>query len=84
MGYVPTPPPNWRHESGMIASTRYIKKFAFIKTQCSDGTEVWLKNYYKKYEVWNSSFLEGEDFHIDFIENITEAEYIIRKLADNL
>jgi len=30
------------------------------------------------------SFSKRDYSHIDFIENITEAEYIVRKLAENL
>jgi hypothetical protein len=74
---------DWRDE--LTSFFRYKKRFALFPVTCSDGTEVWLKNYYKKYELWNSDYSPGEECnHRDFIENISEAEYVVRKLADNL
>ena len=76
---------NWRHEAGLTKKIIYKKKFALTRILCSDGSDVWLKNYYKKYEIWSDSEIEEYRYrHTDFIENVTEAEYIIRKLADNL
>jgi hypothetical protein len=45
-----------------------------------------MKHYYSKYNRWTSTHVseELEYCHTDFVENITEEEYIVRKLADNL
>ena len=91
MGYVPPLPPplpNWRDD--FIATSVYKKRFAIIPTKCSDGNKVWLKPYYSKYDVWSTSHshigldVEGEYNHTDFIERITEAEYIVRRLTEGI
>jgi len=75
---------DWRNESGLDVTSFYKKKFSFFRTTCSDGEIVLFKIYYKKYNNWNSSFRDYNNGHVDFVENITEAEYLTRKLADNL
>jgi hypothetical protein len=89
MGYIPVAP-SWRNDPGLTSTTEYKRKFALFKVECSDNTTVWLEYYYKKYEHWSSGYgnkIFDDDtayYHTDFIENITEAEYIIRKLAETL
>jgi len=87
MGYVPPPPPNWRNDPGLISKSEYRKKFALRPVMCSDGTKVWMKSYFKKYELWShgdkASYYDEGYLHTDFIENITEAEYIVRRLIEN-
>jgi len=78
---------DWREVEGFEGIPEYKKRFAFLPKTCSDGSVVFLKNYYEKYLHWvreASHFLE-KDFHAhtDFVENITEAEYIVRKLSDD-
>lgn len=75
---------NWRKESGMFSEIVYEKKFSFYPIKCVDGSIVFIKNYYKKYIIWTSSKIEGGYFHKEYIESITEDEYIIRKLAEKL
>lgn len=86
MGYMPTS--NWRNDPGLTSKPEYKKKFALRPVMCADGTKVWLRPYYKKYEHWshghNASHYDEGYLHTDFIENITEAEYIFRKLAETL
>jgi len=88
MGYIPPYPPNWRNDPGLVSKPDYRKRFALRPVMCSDGTKVWMKFYYKKYELWshgdNVPYHDEEYLHTDFIENITEAEYIVRKLAETL
>lgn len=82
---------SWRDDPGMECKVDYRKKFAFLPVICHDGTKVWLKRYYKKYELWSHKGygstqpfdLDHGYLHTDFIENVSEAEYIIRKLAEN-
>ncbi len=67
----------------------YKKRRAFIPVTCHDGVKVWMKHYYTKYVIWGSSetvssYDDTEYYHVDKIENITEAEYIVRKLSENL
>jgi hypothetical protein len=89
MGYIVPNPPNWRNDPGLTSKSEYRKRFAFRPVMCSDGTKVWMKFYFKKYDLWShgdeplSHYDEGY-LHTDFIENITEQEYIIRKLAETL
>jgi hypothetical protein len=72
---------NWRKDPNMVSKTFYKKKFALFPKKCEDSETVWLKNYYKKYERWGHGF--GEDTgHTDHVENITEAEYIVRRLKE--
>jgi hypothetical protein len=77
---------SWRKESGMVNTPDYKRRFAFLTVNCSDGTELWMKHYYSKYNRWTSTHVseELEYCHTDFVENITEEEYIVRKLADEL
>lgn len=86
MSYKDWSSPNWRDE--LSHTTHYKKMFAVRSVICSDGTKVWLKNYYRKFRIWEHSlagpFSKRDYNHTDFIENITEAEYIVRKLAENL
>ncbi len=79
---------NWREDHGMKSRVVYKKKLAFMPVTCHDGVKVWLKPYYAKYLVWGSienvnSYDDEAYYHTDFIENITEAEYIVRKLSEN-
>jgi len=73
---------NWRFDPGLKSSVIYKKRFALISTQCTDGEYVWLKNYYKKYEIWGPDAPPEGLGHVDFIENITEADYIVRRLTE--
>ncbi len=79
---------NWREDPGLISTIEYKRKFALFPQQCSDGPRIWLKYYYARYKHWGTRerYGPGDDFgyHTDFLENISEAEYIIRKLAENL
>lgn len=79
------PPDDWRNDPHLDSHIEYNKKWAFWPVPCSDGIKVWGEYYYRKLKVWG--FTDHNDFvygHTDFIENITEAEYIVRKLAENL
>jgi len=83
------PPDNWRNDPGLSAAIEYKRSFALRPIICCDGTKVWFKFYYKKYEHWSHSksgkvYYDEGYLHTDFIENVSEAEYIIRKLAENL
>lgn len=77
---------SWRNDPNMISKSFYKKKFALFPVKCFDGEKVWLKNYYKKYTLWgldnNWRDFEGFYGHTEFVENISEAEYIVRRLKD--
>lgn len=87
MTYKDIDPPNWRNDPGLVSKPEYRKKFALRPVICSDGTKVWLEYYYKKYELWShgddAPYYDDGYLHTDFIENITEAEFIIRRLTEN-
>ena len=78
------PEDNWRNDPGMVSSVEYKKKYAILPIICEDGMQVWLKNYYTKYMHWGhrSVYVDGDHCHTDKCENITEAEYIVRKLIE--
>lgn len=76
---------NWRDDHGIKPYPFYKRKFAIRSVACSDGTIVWMKYYYKKYIRWTAEYKESrEGGHVDFIENVSEGDYIVRKLAENL
>lgn len=76
---------SWRSDAGLVRDVRYEKRFAIFPKICSDGTKVWMKSYFNKFEVWNYRSVGENGFgHTDFIESITEEEYIVRKLAETL
>jgi hypothetical protein len=59
--------------------------------KCDDGTKVWFKFYYKKYEIWSHgrfgvkgslNFDENDYLHTDFIGCLTEADYIVCRLVE--
>ena len=87
MTYKDIDPPNLCYDPGLVSKPEYRKKFALRPVICSDGTRVWLEYYYKKYELWShgddAPYYDDGYLHTDFIENITEAEFIIRRLAEN-
>jgi len=76
---------SWRLEAGLVRDVRYEKRFAIFPRICADGTKVWMKNYFNKFEVWNHPAAGEQTLgHTDYIESITEEEYIVRKLAETL
>lgn len=91
MTYLDIDPHNWRNDPGLSCIIEYKKRFAFFPVKCADGTKVWFRHYYKKYELWShnhagsgSKYRDSDYLHTDFIENITEPEYIVRKLSETL
>lgn len=90
MSYKDLDGPSWRDDPGLSSHTFYKRKWAITPVLCSSGEKVLFKHYYSKYKMWGrmdssySKYIDGNYGHTDFIENITEAEYIVRKLAENL
>lgn len=80
--------PNWRDDESLVARPVYKRRWALTPVVCSCGVKIWFNHYYSKYLLWTSKSADdpetAENSHKDFIENITEAEYIVRKLAENL
>jgi hypothetical protein len=68
----------WRNDSGLKSENRYKKKFAWLPVMCHGNQKVWLKSYYKFSQVWYSSITEDGYYHIDYIANLTEEEYMVR------
>ena len=83
---------NWRNDPGLTSTHMYKKKFALFPRKCEDDTWVWLDNYYTKYKYWgfrrtiNSGDIldHRDDLHEDKLEDITEAEYIVRRLIEGI
>ena len=78
--------PNWRDDSGLACITKYKRKFALWPIVCADGSRVWFTRYYTKYEIWgvSSNIFKSDYLHVDFVEYITEAEYIVRRLTEGV
>ena len=75
----------WRE--GLEQEIVYKRRFAFLKTTCSSNETVWMSWYYSVYHIWKDrhSYAKGRDVgHTDFVENITEAEFIVRRLSDGI
>lgn len=80
---------NWRNDPGLDSEIIYKKRFALFPVICTGDVKVWFKIYYKKYAIWghkNGKIFNNDDEyrHVDFIENITEEDYLVRKLAKTL
>ena len=74
---------DWRNESGLKCITTYKKRFSVFPTRCADGTLLWMKYYYVKYNTWNSRYnYDGSNGHREKIEIIDEETYMMRKLAE--
>lgn len=77
---------NWREDAGMSSKIEYAKKFAILPIVCQDGTKIWMKPYYRVYQRWGKFIAAFNDesygIHTDRLGNITEAEYIVRKLTE--
>ena len=76
---------NWREDPGLTSYIKYKRKFAFWPKNSADN-KIWFKHYYSVHRIWTHSYdkLCVEYLHDDFVENITEAEYIVRKLSGKL
>jgi hypothetical protein len=79
---------NWRNDPGLKSETRYKRKFALFPTKCYGDETVWLGPYYTEYTYWgfrdiiDTTFdVDKEGIHCDTGENITEGEYLVRKLV---
>ena len=89
---LPLSSSDWRNDPGLSALTEYKRKFALWPIICEDGTRVWFKHYYKKYKHWGhyeilagyENIPEDNYVHTEYIENVSESKYIVRKLAENL
>lgn len=73
---------DWREDNGLVSSSIYKRKYALFPKICADGTRVWLKYYYSKYILWGHRSKTSGHGHTDYIEDISEAEYIVRKLTE--
>lgn len=79
---------DWRDE--LAATPWYQKKFALLPVKTKDGEIIWLSSYYKKFVTYryqsgalNKTWDDGHE-HTDFVENITEETFVVRKLSENL
>ena len=77
---------NWRHDSSLKRTIVYKRRFAFLRPiLCQDGTKIWMKFYYKRYAVWSTDLFQDDEYsHTDFLGNISEEEYVVRKLSEKL
>jgi len=77
---------NWRNDSSLKKNIVYKRRFALLRPiLCEDGTKVWLRYYYKRYIVWTTDLFDDDEYsHTDFFGNISEEEYVVRKLSEKL
>jgi hypothetical protein len=73
----------WREDSSLVCTTIYKRRFAFFPVTVTGGT-VWLKFYYKKYNIWKHQHKMAPGVHSELDEKISEDDYIVRKLAETL
>lgn len=74
---------NWRDE---LKNTMFYRKvYAFLPVQCGEE-RVWLKNYYREYNHYNSDFASDQfgDGHTEFSRNVTEEEFVVLSLTNNV
>lgn len=83
----------WRNDPGLIFETEYKKKFAWLPVRCNnEEKKIWWKTYYQSFMNWGHSYSTAKSqdgmfmskYHQDFLGNITEEEYLVRKLSDTL
>lgn len=85
MTYKDWDSPSWRDDESLSSRTAYKRKWALFPVECKNGEKVWLDHYYTVHRLWGSTYTDDRNYsHKDFLGNITESEYIVRKLADNL
>lgn len=86
---------NWRKDAGLVCTPVYHHRFAFLPTKCENGLTVFFEWYYRKFNVWeydrNSPHRRSDKESdiptyqsVEFVENVTKEEYLIRKLSGNL
>ena len=79
---------DWREDAGLSKKEEYLRKFAYFPKRSSDGEIIWLSHYYKHYRVWVYDMpkypYELKYKTATFVENITEKEYVFRKLSETL
>lgn len=78
---------NWRDDPGMKYNVQYKKKFALFPVIVADSKDkIWLKNYYTVYKCWGHGLMStsyvSDHTHVDKVEDISEQEYIVRKLTE--
>ena len=59
---------------------RYDKKFAYLPVTSGSGEQIWMKNYYKVFQIY--SYRYGADIFY-FIGNLTVEDTIIEKLRNS-
>lgn len=88
MTYKDWDSPSWRDDDSLSRHNIYKRRWAILPVECSGGEKVWFKHYYTVHRLWSNKYVDEYDIsnnnHRDFLGNITEAEYIVRKLAENL
>lgn len=79
---------NWRNEPGLVATNEYKRNFAYLPVSCTGGEKIWFSYYYKHLQHWTVgrqvSIEDQYYYHTDFVGNITEQEYVVRKLSETL
>ncbi len=88
---------DWRDDHGMEKFITYKKKFAWRPIKTLDDEKLWWVVYYVVYENWTASYLSGSpsssksgyipeytSTHHQKLGYISEADYLVRKLAESL
>jgi hypothetical protein len=77
---------DWKSIANLHPHFHYRKKFAILPVKDNAGNTLWLKKFYKKYLFWshNPETYDADNDFIEFIENVPDEVYMIRKLADTL
>jgi subtilase family serine protease len=86
---------DWRDEQGITKFVTYKKKFAWRPILTIENEKLWWVNYYVVYNNWTSTLYSHSPMangHIPEYTNthsskaglISEADYLVRKLAESL
>lgn len=70
---------NWRDE--LECRPFYKKKFALLPITTKNGEKIWLKYYFKKFNLYHHRN-NTLHCHTDFVESISEEEMVVRKLSE--
>lgn len=76
----------WRAE--LVSTPVYKQKYAWLPQLTISGEIIWLTRYYRVYKIWDTEHTHVDitviHGHRDVVGNITEADYIVRKLSESL
>ncbi len=71
---------NWRDDGNIFRLASYARQFAWYPISTTDGL-IWLKHYYIETYLYYYGHNRIQPFKREHSANISEQEYIVRKLS---